>query len=123
MSKRKLGRKIGHRKHLLANLATSLILYEKIKTTQAKAKEVRGLVEKMINLAKRGDLVSRRYLLGYSPEENAVKKLFEELVPRYKERIGGYLKIYKLGPRLGDGSKMVIMKLIPHKQKKEESAK
>jgi len=115
MRKRKKGRKL-HRKRdqrraLLKGLMRSLILYEKIKTTEAKAKEVRPLIEKMITKAKKGDLSARRYLLRFFSKE-IVKKLMEEIAPRYKERPGGYTRIFKLGPRKSDGAKMAIIELI-----------
>jgi len=115
MRKRKKGRKLSRkrdlRRALLKSVAAVLILNEKIKTTEAKAKEVAGLVEKFITRAKEGDLSSRRLLTRYfSPE--IVKKLMEELGPRYKERPGGYTRIRKLGPRKSDGAKMAIIELI-----------
>ena len=113
MSKRKLGRKKDHRESMLANLATSIILYENVKTTQPKAKEAIKIVERCINQAKKNNLAVRRRLLATLPDKKAVKKIFEELIVRYKDRISGYAKIYKLGTRLGDGSKMVIIRLIP----------
>ena len=102
---------------MLKNLAVSLILYEKIKTTSAKAKAVRSLVEKLITRGKKNDLSARRYLIKYLPVENAVKKVMEVLSPKYKERQGGYTRIVKLGPRKGDGAQMVIIEFVWYKEK------
>jgi len=108
---RKLSRKRNQRKALLRALARALFLKEKIKTTEAKAKEVSGFIEKQITRAKIGDLPSRRLLArDFSPE--IVKKLVDELAIRYKERKGGYTRIIKLGPRKSDGAKMAIIELI-----------
>jgi len=108
---RSLSRKYANRKSTLRNLATSLVLYEKIKTTTAKAKEVKPIVEHLINSARKNDLVARRALLGYLFDENAVKKVFEDILPRYKDIKTGFIKEYKLGPRLGDGAEMTILGL------------
>lgn len=115
MRKRKKGRKLhrkrNQRKALLKSLANSLILKEKIKTTEAKAKEISGFVEKFITKAKKDNLSSRRFLARFfSPQ--IVKKLVEEIGPRYKERKGGYTRIIKLGPRKSDGAKMAIIELL-----------
>jgi len=108
---RKLSRKRGQRQALLKAEISALLLREKIKTTEAKAKEVRPLVEKFITRAKKGDLPSRRLLAKFfSPE--IVTKLFKEVGPRYKERKGGYTRIIKLGPRKTDGARMAIIELI-----------
>lgn len=106
-----LSRKDNHRKSLLRNLATSLILYEEIKTTKAKAKEVKPIVEHLISCAKKNDLASRRRLLGYLFDKNATKKMFEVLVPRYKKINSGFITSYLLGKRLGDSATVVILKL------------
>ena len=115
MRKRKLGRKLSRkkdqRKALLKGLASTLILNEKIRTTEAKAKEVRPLVEKFITQAQKGDLSSRRrFSRFFSPK--IVTKLLKEIGPRYKERKGGYTRIIKLGPRKTDGARMAIIELI-----------
>jgi len=110
-----LSRKDNHRKSLLRNLATSLILYEEIKTTRAKAKEVLPIVEHLIVIAKKNSLAARRLLLGYLYDENAEKKVFEVLVPRYQKIQSGFIKLYNVGPRLGDNAQMVILKLAPGK--------
>ena len=115
MRKRKKGRKLSRerdqRKALLKMLASELFLKEKIKTTEAKAKEISSSTDKFITKAKKGNLHSRRLLLRFfSPQ--IVKKLIEDLAPRYKERKGGYTRIIKLGPRKSDGAKMAIIELI-----------
>jgi len=108
---RKLSRKRDQRKALLKSLARALFLNEKIKTTEAKAKELRSFAEKMVSRAKKGDLSSVRILRRYFSKE-VVKKLVTQIGPRYKERKGGYTKIIKLGPKRFDGAKMVIIELI-----------
>jgi len=114
---RKLSRKRDQRKALLKALASALLLNEKIKTTEAKAKEVSSLVEKFITQAKKGDLASRKLLAkslggGRVASKKIVKKLMEEIAPRYKERKGGYTRIIKLGPRKSNGAKMSIIELV-----------
>ena len=109
---RRLGRSSGHRKALFRNLVTDLLGYGKITTTEAKAKEVRGLADKMITLGKRGDLHARRQVLSFVLDEKTVDKVFSDLAPRYTERHGGYTRIVKLGPRLGDGAAMVRLELV-----------
>ncbi len=109
---RRLGRPSGHRRALYRNLVTDLLHYEKITTTEAKAKEVRGLAEKMITLGKRGGLHSRRLALSFILDKKVTDKLFAELAPRYAERSGGYNRITKIGPRLGDGAAMVQLELV-----------
>ncbi|KGG81032.1 MULTISPECIES: 50S ribosomal protein L17 [Caloranaerobacter] len=109
---RKLGRRTDHRKAMLRNLVTSLLKNGKIETTEARAKETRRLAEKMITLAKRGDLHARRQVLAFVYDETVVKTLFDEIAPKYAERNGGYTRILKIGPRRGDGSEMVIIELV-----------
>ncbi|MEE9400373.1 MAG: 50S ribosomal protein L17 [Dehalococcoidales bacterium] len=109
---RKLGRSMSHRRALYRNLVTDLLKYEKIITTEAKAKEVRGMTEKMITLGKGGRLHDLRQALSFIFDESVAKKLFSELAERYAERPGGYTRIIKLGPRLGDGAPMVQLALI-----------
>lgn len=108
-----LSRKIDHRQSLLRNLATSLILYEEIKTTKAKAREVKRIVEKLISRTKKdkSPLNARRYLLGYFFDKNATKKMFEVIIPRFKKVDSGFVKIIRLGSRLGDGAEMVVLKI------------
>ncbi|MFH1820453.1 MAG: 50S ribosomal protein L17 [Candidatus Nealsonbacteria bacterium] len=115
MKKRKKGRKLsrqsGQRHALLKSLASSLILKEKIKSTEAKAKEVSVFVEKFITTAKKNDLASRRRLSQFFTQP-VVKKMIQELGPRYKTRPGGYTRIIKLGPRQDDGARMAIIELL-----------
>lgn len=108
---RKLSRKIGPRKQLLKSLADNFLLHEKIKTTEAKAKELRSFAEKMITRAKEDNVANRRILSQKLTSRN-VKKIFEQIAPKYKERNGGYTRITKLGPRNSDGAKMVTIELI-----------
>ena len=109
---RKLGRATDHRLALFRNLVTDLLRYEKIITTEAKAREVRGLAERVITLGKRGDLHARRRALGFVYDRKIVEKLFDELGPRYATRPGGYSRMVKLGPRQGDGARMAQLELI-----------
>jgi len=107
---RKLSRKRNQRKALLKSLAETFILGKKIKTTEAKAKELRPFVEKIITKAKKSDLATKKYLMRFFSEKT-VKKLQDELVSQFKERKGGYTRIVRLGPRKSDGAKMVIIEL------------
>lgn len=107
-----LDRKAGPRKALLRGLAVSLILYEKIKTTKAKAKTLRPIAERLITRGKNNTLAARRYLLKYLYQEAAVKKVLEELGPRYKDRKGGYTRILNIGQRQGDGAEVVQIELV-----------
>lgn len=109
---KKLGRNTTQRMAMLRNMATSLLKHGKIETTEPKAKEVRKLAEKMITLGKRGDLHAYRQALAFLKEETVVKKLFDEIAPKYAERQGGYTRVLKLGPRRGDGSPMAIVELV-----------
>ena len=109
---RKLGRTTSHRIAMLRNLVTSLLEHEKVKTTDAKAKELRPLAEKMIGLGKRGDLHARRQVSAIVRKAEVVQKLFETLSPRYQTRNGGYVRIVKLGFRPGDGAPVSIVELI-----------
>jgi large subunit ribosomal protein L17 len=108
---RALSRKNAYRKSLLRNLSTSLVLYERITTTTAKAKETKSVVERLINRSKTGDLAARRRLLAYLFDEKATKKVLEVLVPRYKNKKSGFVRIYKLSTRLGDGAEESILEL------------
>ena len=108
---------------MLANLATSLVLYEKIKTTISKAKEVKSLVDQYIHLGKKADLTVRRQLLGLLPDKKAVAKILEVLGPRYSGVQGGVVQIYKLGPRVGDGALMCLVRLKPIENKEIEKEK
>ena len=109
---RKLGRTTAHRKALFRNQLSSLFTHERITTTLPKAKDLRPLAEKMITLGKRGGLHARRLALRTLPEPAAVKRLFDDIAPRFKERAGGYLRILKLGRRPGDGAEMAILEFI-----------
>ena len=109
---RKLGRTSDHRKAMLRGMVTLLLEKGKIVTTVARAKEVRSAAEKMITLAKRGDLHARRQVLAYILEEEVVKTLFDEIAPKYAERNGGYTRMMKKGPRRGDGAEVVILELV-----------
>jgi large subunit ribosomal protein L17 len=108
-----LSRSAAHRKALLRGLAKEVIDHERIQTTEAKAKAVKPEVEKLITLAKRGDLHARRQALSALGQDKfVVYKLFEEIAPRYAERSGGYTRILKLGPRRSDSSEMVLLELV-----------
>jgi large subunit ribosomal protein L17 len=110
---RRLGRTSSHRLHMLGNLAVSVIRYERVKTTEAKAKEVRGLVDRMITVAKRGDLHARRTLASEMPHEPLiVDKLMGELATKYADRASGYTRIIKIGERLGDAAPIVQIELV-----------
>ena len=118
MAYQKLGRDSSARKALFRDLVTDLFLYERIQTTEAKAKEVRSIAEKLITLAKRGDLHARRQVAAFVRREQAnegrdvIQKLFSEIAKRYAERPGGYTRILKLGPRRGDAAPMVYLELV-----------
>lgn len=107
-----LDRKKKPREMMLRNLASSVLIYEKVKTTEAKAKAVRSLVERCITAAKTGDLTGRRKLISTLPQKMAVKKAMEILGSRYKDRNGGYTRIVKLGTRQGDGAEMSQIELV-----------
>lgn len=108
---RKFSRKIGPRKALLRVLTNNFLMKEKIKTTEAKAKELRSIVEKMITKAKNANLANRRLLAKELTPQNT-KKIIDEITPRYTEKKGGYTRIIKLPPRNSDGAKMVIIELV-----------
>ncbi|MBC2579627.1 50S ribosomal protein L17 [Clostridium sp. DJ247] len=109
---RKLGRPTDQRKAMLRNLVTSFLKHGKIETTETRAKETKNLAEKMITLAKRGDLHARRQVLSFVTEEEVVRNLFDNVAPKYAERNGGYTRLYKVGPRRGDGAEVVILELV-----------
>ena len=113
-SGRKLGRDSAHRKALYANLTSALIEHGRIRTTVAKAKEVRPVAEQMITLGRKGDLASRRRAIGYLRSHEIVHKLFSEVAPRFADRPGGYSRIVKLGRRQGDGAEMVYLELVDY---------
>ena len=109
----KLSRDAGHRKALVQNLCGQVIQHERVRTTEAKAKVVKPEVEKLITLAKRGDLHARRQALAALKQDKfAVHKLFDEIAPRYEGRAGGYTRILKLGPRRSDSTEMVFLELV-----------
>ncbi|MCX7911431.1 MAG: 50S ribosomal protein L17 [Dehalococcoidales bacterium] len=112
MAGRHLSRDTSHRLALYRNLVTDLLRYEKITTTEAKAKEVRALAEKVITLGKKSGLHSYRQALRFLTDEKVAAKVFSEIAPRYKERPGGYTRITKLAPRLGDNAPMVQLELV-----------
>ena len=109
---RHLKRDSSHRKALFRNLITELFRHERIETTEAKAKAIRADAEKLITLAKRGDVHARRLAARTIMDPDVTKKLFETLGTRYKERPGGYTRLFKVGPRLGDAAEVVIMELV-----------
>ncbi|OGF27025.1 50S ribosomal protein L17 [Candidatus Falkowbacteria bacterium RIFOXYC2_FULL_47_12] len=109
---KKLDRKKGPREMMLRNLAASVIMYEKVKTTEAKAKVVRSVVERAITASKQNNLTARRRLLALLPQKKAVKKLMEVLNEKYKGRKGGYTRTVKLGTRQGDGARIVQIELV-----------
>ena len=112
-TRNKLSRDSAHRKALLMNLCKEVIEHERIKTSEAKAKAVKPEIEKLITLAKRGDLHARRQALSTLGQDKfTVYKLFEEVAPRYGQRPGGYTRILKLGPRSGDATEMVLLELV-----------
>jgi large subunit ribosomal protein L17 len=113
-SGKKLGRDSAHRKALYANLACALIEHGRIKTTEAKAKAVKPFAEKMITLGRRGDLAARRQAISELRSQDVVKRLFDEVAPRFADRPGGYSRIVKLGPRYGDAANMVYLELVDY---------
>ncbi len=112
MSGRKFGRTRAHRRAMLANLAAALLKHEQIVTTVPKAKDIRPYTEKLITLAKRGDLHARRQVVSTLRDEKVAKKLFDVLGPRYAERQGGYIRIMKAGYRHGDAAPMAVVELV-----------
>lgn len=109
---RKLGTDASHTKAMLRSLAAALLANERIKTTETRAKEVRELVDRIIGWGKRGDVHARRLALAELGDQALVKKVFDDIAPRFAERQGGYTRILKLGPRKGDAAPMVIMELV-----------
>jgi large subunit ribosomal protein L17 len=109
---RKLGRTSAHRKALLRNLATALLEHERIVTTGPKAKELRRVADKLVTLGKRGDLHARRQALQVVRSPDVVRKLFNDIAPRYLERKGGYTRILRLGYRPGDAAEMAVIELV-----------
>jgi large subunit ribosomal protein L17 len=111
---RKLGRDRDHRRALYANLAVALFEHGRIKTTEAKAKEVRAIAEQMITLGKRGDLAAHRQAVAFLRSKASAHKLFDEIAPRFADRPGGYTRIVKIGPRSGDAARMVYLELVDY---------
>jgi large subunit ribosomal protein L17 len=119
----KLGRTSSHRKAMLRNMVTSFLKYEKVKTTDVKAKELKKVAEKMITLGKRGDLHARRQALAFVRDPEVVGKLFSELSERYRQRTGGYTRIIKMGYRTGDNAPLSSIEFIDTVQKKKPKKK
>ena len=109
---RRLGRSTNHRKALFRNLTTQLFQHERIKTTEARAKSIQPIAEKLVTLARRGDLPARRQAAREIYDPTVLQKLFDEIGPRMQDRAGGYTRIYKLGPRRGDAANMVLIELV-----------
>ncbi len=116
----KLGRKTPHRRALLRNLTTSILMEDRVETTVTKAKAVRPLVEKMITLGKKGDLHSRRQALAFLMTRESVTRLFDTVAPRYGDRQGGYLRIVRTGFRKGDGGETALIELLGAEQVLDE---
>ncbi len=112
VAKKKLGRSVGHRRALYRSLLTALFRHKRIETTLAKAKAVQPLAEKLITIARRGDLHSRRLIAAYLWDKKVATELFREIAPKYKDRPGGYTRILKLGFRQGDGAEMAVLELV-----------
>lgn len=111
---RKLGRTASHKSALLNSLTTSLLKYKRIKTTEAKAKEARTFVEKLITKAKKNDLHVRRQIMALIHDKEVIKELFSEIIPKIGERPGGYTRVVKLGSRPGDAASMAILELVDY---------
>ena len=109
---RKLGRPTEHRIAMLRGMVTLLLEKGAIETTLSRAKELRCVADKMITLGKKNTLATRREALAYITKEDVVKKLFDEIAPKYASRVGGYTQVYKLGPRRGDAAEMALIKLV-----------
>lgn len=118
---RKLGRTVGHRRAMLANLATSVLDRERVETTTAKAKEARSVVERLITFAKRDDLHARRQVLRVVQNRDVVSKLFTSIASRYRDRNGGYTRIIHVGHRQGDAAELSILELVDRAAASEES--
>ncbi|HOI75267.1 MAG TPA: 50S ribosomal protein L17 [Syntrophales bacterium] len=119
----KLGRTSSHRKAMFRNMVTSFLKYEKIETTDIKAKELRRIAEKMVTLGKRGDLHARRQALAYVRDRDVVEKLFEQISLRFKDRRGGYTRIVKTGFRTGDNAPMALIEFVGEEKEKAQKAK
>ena len=119
---RKFGRTTGQRRTMLKNLTLSVLRYERVKTTEAKAKEIRGFVDRMINLGKDGSLESRRRAQGWLPEQVIVEKVFDDLAKRYPGRTSGYLRTTHLPRRVGDSAPLMLLELMPADEEKKAEA-
>lgn len=119
---RKLGRTTGHRLALFRNQLTSLFTSERIVTTLSKAKELRPLAERMVTQGRRGTVHARRLVGRWVQDRTVLKRLFDEIAPRFTERPGGYLRIVKLGPRQGDGAEMAVLEFVDFEMKKKSAA-
>jgi len=120
---RKLNRTGAHRRALFRNLVTAVLEHERVQTTDPKAKEIRRLTDRMITLGKRGSLHARRRALAFVRKESVVRKLFEDVAPRFMNRPGGYTRVVKLGPRLGDAAPQSIVELTEREGEKERAQK
>ena len=120
---RKFGRLRGHRRSMLRNLSLSVLRYERVKTTEAKAKDVRTFVDQMINLGKDGTLEARRRALAWLPEPVIVEKVFTDLSLRWPDRRSGYARITRLPPRVGDAAKQMLIELVPGAEKSQDGTK
>jgi len=120
---RKLGRPTAHRQAMLRGMVTYLLENGSIETTLTRAKEVRSLTEKMITLGKKNTLAAKRAAMAFITKEDVVKKLFDTIAPEYADRNGGYTRMYKLGPRRGDGAEMALIKLVADEQEAAKEAK
>ncbi|MFN2519738.1 MAG: 50S ribosomal protein L17 [Candidatus Limnocylindria bacterium] len=120
---RTFGRTSGHRRAMLRNLTLSVLRYERVKTTEAKAKEVRGFVDRMINLGKDGSLSARRRALAWLPEPEIVEKVFTDLAARYPTRNSGYLRLSHLSRRVGDSAPLMLLELVPGVEEEKETEK
>jgi large subunit ribosomal protein L17 len=119
---RKFGRKTAQRRTMLKNLTLSVLRYERVKTTEAKAKEIRRFVDKMINLGKDGSLESRRRAQGWLPEQVIVEKVFDDLAKRYPDRNSGYLRMTHLARRVGDSAPLMLLELMPSVEETKSEA-
>jgi len=117
---RKFGRRTGHRRSMLRNLSLSVLRYERVKTTEAKAKEVRLFVDRMINLGKDGSLVARRRALAWLPEPFIVEKVFDDLARRWPDRGSGYVRLTRISRRVGDAAPQMLLELVPAPEKPPE---
>lgn len=118
VDKKQFGRNTNHRKALFRNLIVSLLVHERIETTVAKAKTVKGLAEKVVTLGKRGDLHAKRLALSYVPNRAAVAKLFSDIAPRFSDRNGGYLRIIKTRTRLKDQAPLAVLEFVDYEERK-----